>query len=357
MTLQVRFRAPPRAPDEVAGVKIPYPVVKRHGHKLAWYLILLVVLSPILYLLLGVVGSWLSLTANGTVSLDQQEVRASQSGTVTRLDIQAGESVQAGQTVAVLDSFELAAAEARNTGDRGASASARRSAAETYAMGAEEVRIREHTVQYQRERRATLESLVRQGAATEAELGAADHAVAEAESALLQARKSLTPIALPLDREDFDSTLLKSRRGAMVHRSPLTGRVLEVMVKAGEYVSPGEPLLIVGRLDNAQVIAYTPPRFGTRLKMGTIASIRFPDGTQTLASIAALPQLTRRMPSDLVDQFGLRPMTVALNLLPQEKWPDAVRIQGLPVSVRFHYDWEDSAVGRRIGALLGWMSR
>ena len=68
MTLQVRFRAPPRAPDEVAGVKIPYPVVRRHGHKLAWYLILLVVLSPILYLLLGVVSSWLSLTANGTVS-------------------------------------------------------------------------------------------------------------------------------------------------------------------------------------------------------------------------------------------------------------------------------------------------
>src|SRR2546429_3251465 len=48
------------------------------------------------------------------------------------------------------------------------------------------------------------------------------------------------------------------------------------------------------------------------------ATIRFPDGTRTLATVAEPPRLTQRMPVDLVDQFGLRPMTVVLNLTPAD---------------------------------------
>ena len=353
--MQVRFRPAQRSPEELDGIKIPYAAGKGKAHKLAWYLILLAVLSPILYLSTGLAGAWLSLTANGTVFLEQQEVRAAQAGTVTRLDVKVGDALQTGQTVLVLDNFELTAAAARNAVERHAPAAAHLNAAAQAAM--EEVRLRERSLQYHQERRATIQTLVGDGAATVAELNTAESALTEAEAALQHARQTLAVNTLGTDTADIERSVLESRRRSMTHHAPFSGRVLEVLVSPGQYVSAGEPLVVVARLDNPHVVAYTPPKFGTLLQVGTRATIRFPDGTQTLAVIAEQPKLTQRMPSDLVDQFGLRPMTVVLTLLPQEKWPEHQRVQGLPVSVRFHYDWESSGLGRSIGALLGRLSR
>jgi len=109
--------------------------------------------------------------------------------------------------------------------------------------------------------------------------------------------------------------------------------------------------------DNPRVIAYTSPKFGIRLTVGMQATIRFPDGTRTLATVAEPPRLTQRMPVDLVDQFGLRPMTVVLNLTPADHLSENQKVHGLPVSVRFHYDWESSGLGKAVGSLLGELSR
>jgi multidrug resistance efflux pump len=357
MTMRVRFRSPQRPPDELGGLKIPYVGVKRRAHKIGWYLILLAVLSPIVYLLTGVVGSSLSLTANGTVFLEQQEVRAAESGTVSQLAVDAGDRVDVGQALVVLDNFELDTAAARNAIERQSMAAAHRSAAGIRETALEELRLRERTVQYRQDRRAVIGALFREGAATVAELNAAESAVTEAQAALLNTRRALAASASGTDTADAERSVLDTRRGLMTHRSPYSGRVLEVLVKPGQYVSPGEPLLVVARLDNPRVVAYVPPKFATRLKVGATATIRFPDGTRTLASIAETPKLTQRMPADLVDQFGLRPMTVVLSLLPAEKWLESQRVQGLPVTVRFHYGWEDSGIGEFVGELLGRLSR
>ena len=77
-------------------MKIVYAKARGKGHKIAWYLILLAVLSPILLLLTGVVGSWLTLTANGTVALEQYEIRAPRSGRINRLGVLPGETVAPG---------------------------------------------------------------------------------------------------------------------------------------------------------------------------------------------------------------------------------------------------------------------
>ena len=105
--MQLRFRSRQRPPEQLDGVKILYATAKSQRHKIAWYLILFAVLSPILLLLTGVVGSWLTLTANGTVALEQYEIRAPRSGRINRLGVLAGETVAAGKTIAVLDSLEL----------------------------------------------------------------------------------------------------------------------------------------------------------------------------------------------------------------------------------------------------------
>jgi len=355
--MQIHFRSRQRAPDELGGVKIPY-VGARGGkrHKITWYLILFAVLSPILLLVMGVLGAWLTLTANGTVFLEQQQIRAARAGRITLLNVAAGDVVKAGETLAALDNVELDAAAARNAVERQAAGAARRSASAQQQSASEELPVRERLLRYQQDRRATLAGLVGQGAATVAELTAADAAVAEAEVGLLQTRAAAARAA-GISTAELDHALLESEQRSMTLTSPYGGRVLDILAKQGEYVSPGEPLIVLARIDNPRVVAYASPKFAIGLKVGMTATIRFPDGTRTLARVAEPPTLTQRMPADLVDQFGLRPMTVLLNLLPREKLSDSQRVQGLPVSVRFHYEWESSGIGSIVGAMLGELSR
>jgi multidrug resistance efflux pump len=356
MSMQMRFRPTQRAPDELGGVKILYPKAPGKAHKIAWYAILFAVLSPIALLLTGVVGSWLTLTANGRVFLEQDEIRAASAGRISQLNVAAGDLVEGGKTLAVLENSDLDAAAAHNAVERQAAAEARRFASAQQQSAADELRLREQLVRYQRDRRADIARLVSEGAATVAELNAAESAATDAEVALLRTRAAAER-APALSTAEVDHDLLESRQRALTLAAPYQGRVLELLARQGEYVSAGEPLLLLARIDHPRVVAYASPKFASRLRVGMRATIHFPDGTRTLASVAEPPRLTQRMPADLVDQFGLRPMTVVLNLLPEEQLTDSQRVQGLPVSVRFHYDWESSAIGRAVGALLGVLSR
>jgi multidrug resistance efflux pump len=356
--MRVNFRPRERAPDEIGGVKVPY-LKKARGtaHKIAWYLILLGVLSPILYLGTGVSASWLTLTANGILTLEPQPIRATDSGIVTQLPVRPGDRVERGQTLAVLDNYQLDAAAARAGIELRASAKARSEVRRARQAQVAELHAREQALQYLEARRASLESLLRAGAATAAEVTAATYEVTEAQAALARTQEALASAGAAGVPETADRQLIARRLRALTRQSPCTGRVLQVLVSPGEFVTAGEPLAVVAGLDDPHVMAYVQPRYAARLRIGALAVIRLPDGRQLHASISAVPALTARMPADMVDQFGLRPMTVVLNLSPATKWPHEERIEGLPVTVRFLYPWESSAAGRMLGRLLGWMSR
>ena len=350
----VNFRPRPRAPDELGGVKIPYPTaVRRTGRRIGWYLILLVVLSPILYLGAGMLGSWLNLDANGRVALSQRDIRATASGIVEQLGVRPGEIVATGKALVRIDNFGLDAMAARNAIDRRASREARRHLAAQRLAWSAELRARRRAVRYLRHRRAILAHLVRRGAATAAELDAATVAMSDAEAADARVQAALAAGALSADTAVVDRELIARRLARLTRRSPFAGRVLKVLVSPGEYVTAGEPLLVVARLEHPRIVAYVAPRDASRLTVGTVATVRFPDGTRMRALVSTAPEISERMPSTMVDQFGLRPVTVVLDLLPSAQWPRNGLIQDLPVSVRFHYRWESSPPGRLIGRILG----
>ncbi len=354
--MKLRFR-PVRLPDELDGEKIPYATGRRQAHRLTWYLVLTLVLSPIIYLSVRATASAFNRTANGTVDLGQQEIRASEAGIVRELSVDAGQQVSQDQPLLILDSSDLDAQTARNAAQLATDAATDRQASELREAAIQEFALQKRTVEYQRSRRTAVEELFNSGAATRAELDEATAAVAAAEMSLLRARRELSTTTTAPKLAHAERIVLDSRRRSLTAHAPHTGRVLAVLVKVGEYVTAGEPMVLLARLDQPRVIAYVAPRLGTALAVGSPATIYFPNGAHIRASISAAPRLTSRMPADLVDPFGMRPTTVMLDLAPQQLWPEDQLVQGLPVMVRFQSGWEATAAGAWLGQALGWLAR
>ena len=330
--MRIKFHRDARsASDSIDGLKVPYGAAKRQAPKWRWRLILLAVLSPAILLAYSALKGVLTLSANGSVFLDQYEVRAPLAGRVAELAVRLGAEVRKGDAVLYLD-------EPRADGTIPASRERRHVRSSAWLL--EELALQERTLQMQQERTAATEDLVRQGAATAAELREAQVAVNQTQAAVLRVRQQLATTSAHPGGAERESQPQVVKRERIAVRAPEDGRIIDVMTMDGQFVGPGEPLVLIGTRAEPHVIAYVSPEIAPGLNVGSQATIGFPDGTQARASVAEQPMLTRRMPADLVDQFGLRPMTVVLHLQTAKEWPPSQRIHGLPVTVRFHYEWE-----------------
>jgi biotin carboxyl carrier protein len=218
-----------------------------------------------------------------------------------------------------------------------------------------------HAQRLASERREAVAALVDAGAATRPELREADYALDRATADYLRLYRDVHEG--PASAEVTNVTPAHGDKAAASPNShfatnvaPFDARVLDVFVTPGEIVRIGDPLLLLGRNAEPRIIAYVPPDFATHIPSGATATILFADGSQATAHVTEPARVTRRMPADLVDNFGMRPMMVVLKLATADRWPAAQSIHGMPVRVRFHYRWERYSVAGVISPVLNWLT-
>ncbi len=348
-------------------MKVPYAPAKRATPKLRWYLILTGVSAPLIILVAGLIGRSISITADGSIALQRYELRAAASGYVQQVNVALQSNVGEGSVVVRLQDPELEANLARLRTEltllqKGAADGAL--GVRTSRDRRAELALLEQALAHQRGRLATLRELRRAGAATAAEVNEVTAAAQQAEAAVLQLRDAMRPgfaSAADSSREQrrvlADVAALEQKRDKLASRAAHTGRVIDLFATQGEFVAVGAPLVLLGDATTPQIQVYVEPKFATRLEVGSVATVRFPDGTRGVAVVAEAGTLTKRLPVEMVERGEMRPMTVLLNLVGTSEWPPEMHIHGLPVRVRFHYDWEDTPVGAWIGRALAWLSR
>ncbi|HPF26283.1 MAG TPA: efflux RND transporter periplasmic adaptor subunit [Steroidobacteraceae bacterium] len=366
--MKIKFhRDARRSKEEVGGMKVPYAAAKRATPKLRWYLILLGVSAPLIILLTGLIGRSVSMTADGNIALQRYELRAAAAGYVQHVNVMLQSNVDNGVVVVRLQDPELDATLARARAELSAMQGDALGVAPAVASGRDrraELALLEQTLAHQRGRLTTIRDLFRAGAATAAEVNEVTAATQQAELAVLQLRDAMRNRALPRDVNErerrrllADIEGLEQKRQKLAVRAPHAGRVIDLFANPGEYVAAGAPLVLIGDATAPQIQVYLEPRFATQLDVGSVATVRFPDGTRGVATVVESGTLTKRLPAEMVDRGGARPMTVLLNLVGASDWPPEMHIHGLPVRVRFHYDWEDTPLGAWVGRALAWLSR
>ena len=248
----------------------------------------------------GCTGSSNTLTVAGTVEIREVRLSPLASGRLQRLLKDEGDSVRAGDTVAVLDQPGLSALIEQ-----------RRALAEAASTRTAEIRAAAADSQRTANDLARARVLAAQGIAAPQELERLQSAAAAATARLQSVRASMRESEAA--RAALAAT--ESIRDELVLRSPADGIVLTRFAERGEVIAAGVPVVSIGLVRAPWIRAYVGERFVARLKTGEEVRIRvdgYRDSTFAgrISEIAPRAEftpraaLTERERADLV--FGIK---------------------------------------------------
>jgi multidrug resistance efflux pump len=351
--MKISFSNKQKDPSVHHGVKIPYAPAKRKFAQWRWYLILLIVSSPLLYFLFQMGLSFVIITAQGYIALDTIGVNCTVSGIVDNIVVEPGQEVKSGTVIANLHDPDL-------------SAQRRQVEAELISLNVDQqphssakeqllksrIDLTRWVLNSNTDYFKTMTFLFEQGAATQAELTTArerrDNAQADYDTAVYEKqyfeeeKRRQAVMANPMQNRDqmrLNAQLktIEERLARMPQISPSDGRILDILASPGEALSPGSPIATVGRSDKPYVVSYLNPKYAKYARQGHSAQVTLPDGTEMDARVREDAQLTQRLPAHLISPIGSRGNMLLVKLelsapLPQIHWVD-----GLPVDVRFKF--------------------
>ena len=105
--MKIRFNSDKeRNPTQDGGLKVLYAPGKRVAFRLRWYLILLLISSPLLWVFGRLGVGYLRVEAPAQIQVPVLELRALEAGTVAELPVKAGDQVRPGQLLLSLDNAE-----------------------------------------------------------------------------------------------------------------------------------------------------------------------------------------------------------------------------------------------------------
>ncbi|MCY1277414.1 efflux transporter, RND family, MFP subunit [compost metagenome] len=332
--MKIRFSSPKeQQPAQEQGLKVLYAPGKRMAFKVRWYLILLVVTSPLLFLVgREVLGSWV-IEAPAQLHLPFSELRAREPGQVAQVLVRAGDRVQAGQLLLRMDNPEWRARLALLAG--APETSGRR----TLGEGAREPLIR--LLNSAEIRLQKLRGLLAAGAATRGEVQQAEDERDRRQRDLMEFEwRAAQPVDDSLDRQrQLESDWLKSRLQGLELKAADSGVISEVLVGEGENVGPGTLLVRLQRLGDAEIWIYLDPRFAEYATPGQPFRVRLPDGTWLPAEVVRTVEDAAPVPVELREAFSAPSRNLRLLARVKGEWPAFWRVDRLGLKARFPHRW------------------
>lgn len=340
-------------PTRVKGIRVPYAAAKRSVSQWRWYLILLVVASPLLYLLWKLLMPFVTVTAPGYISLEKVSINSTASGIVERFHTQVGDLVVQDQVVVTLYNPGLLERQQVLRAERETLLETT-DAGQEVAMATlkETIDLSRNQVAYQDALLKNVQFLYNMGAATIAELNQAraqrdkalsDLILAEGNLAVILDRRHREQARPERNRADRKQILAAEmaaiddqlqRLNQRVHKG---GRVLDVFAETGEAVSTGTPLLSLGQAEKPYAVVYLDPKHARYARKGNHATVRLPNGKKIRAVVSEDAGLTRRIPADISSPISARDIMISLPLDLLEPLPPMENIDGLPISARFKH--------------------
>lgn len=333
------------------NVKLPYGASKRAFPQIRWIILLTILASPFILLLGKMLFDWLFTTSPGMIWLEKTTINSIEAGTVEKVFYHQGDVVNPGavmfrvrrkipenrrEQVALLEAERDAASLARASNNVSPAAGVRDMSAE--------LQLANQSVAYYTQARDRIKWLMEQGAATRAEMDAAENKLLEAKAALAALKSSSAPGASPLDNsvriaqvEQSINSLKKITEAFFDIKSDQGGKVNSIFVSDGQSFSAGDPLAVIVNTGQVHIVTYVDPNDFEKIDIGTMATVRILGTDRKIKAVVEQPPVVAdNVPKGISEK--LYPVTmrgVQVFLKATEPLLEKEMIEGLPVEVRW----------------------
>lgn len=336
-------------PDVDKGVKVGYAPAKRAGYRWRWYLLLLLFLVPLVVIAWIIAKPFIFILADGIVTTDPVELRAPAAGKVLNVNVENGQRISGGRSLLILEAPALAieieklqqvlSSLPENNADEDE---------QIIQQLGKQVDVAREGVAEQQEFLEVYQNFKKSGIIPTHEMAVILRSVTDskvsyemAKANVLQVEQQLNEKALAgmltQRRQELERQLatLQARYNELNIRALDGRRVIDVLVKAGEYVQANQPVALVSDRNTPVIFAYLSPRYFEYAVVGNKATVTLPNGDKVRATVSEPAQLTQNLPATLVGPFDNTTGVLKVTLEPVE--PLDTAIEGLPVELSFDY--------------------
>ncbi len=342
--MNIHFKsAKERAPKEESGHEVIYGPGKRVAFKVRWYLILLLVSTPLFLIFYSIGSSLVLMESSGKLVLPSKEVFAQTSGRVEQVVGVDGEAIGPEDTILVLSNLSATAhmdelirmreSNAADDGDAG--------------FEALEV-ILKRQVQEAKNWEAKISQYVAGGVTSASELHEASRHLSDANRSLLETRirkqqwKSEQLRRAQDGVSDADIAVARHQVDALVVKSHEKSMLVEVYAQKGQWIERGEAVARIRDDSPIQVWLYISPEYAEHARKGERLSVILPNGDKVKATIKKSADRAQKMPNELRQAFsGNEPGLLAMAEIEDPIGIDW-QIEQLPVMARFTPRWIQS---------------
>jgi len=332
------------------GVSVLYAPSKRNAYQLRWYLILFLVSLPVLYFLYNLVFYFFVVEVSGVLSTNRIVVKSSARGHVKTIDVDYWQEINKNDVVISLDDSalnnELSIIHEKKKLLR------TRIQQLKYIDEIAAIRSQLRVTQRKKDRRKIekkeVQALLDLGAATHAEVQNAqmryDSAVQNnlsMQRELIKAQNQLLKQNYNLDsaRQMIDITQkefqLERELKQLNQQSPSSGKILDILVSEGEFVSLGTPLVVVSKNDDIKVTVFLNPKYIAYAKKDSHVVITLPNGVAIQGIVTLTPGVTKKLPRELATSLIGPQTAIVLGVELEGNVPPELAIENLPVKVNF----------------------
>ncbi|KAG8148716.1 HlyD family efflux transporter periplasmic adaptor subunit [Burkholderia catarinensis] len=333
--MKIRFdSSKERNPTHDQGLKVQYAPSRRAAFRVRWYLILLLVASPLIWFLGKMIyGAWV-IEAPAQLVVPMLEIRARDAAQVEHVVVVAGDVVKAGQPLLEMDNPEW-----RQRVGQLQSLTAMRPAGKPAGAGLRRVLVRQLTRATQK--LALVQGLRETGAATTGEVLAAAAERDQREADLLayherqQALRAQSAVEHAGTMEKAEEVWLAGRLQGLRVKAPEDAVVSDVLVSERENVGSGTLLMTLQLTAAPKVMIYLDPADAAYARPGQGLKLKFPDGQWIPATVINAPSDVRQLPDALRMPFASAHNTLLVAAELDVPVPHGWLVNRLPLNARF----------------------
>ncbi|MGL4476327.1 MAG: HlyD family secretion protein [Shewanella sp.] len=334
------------------GIKINYAQSKRGGYQGRWYLLILVVISPVLVVSWFLARPYLFILAPGVLTTEPLAMRAPEFAVVGQVLGTIGQTITKGQVLIQLDNPTLDARIDEIIGQQrqlNVPLTAEQQAIINQSQ--QRIKVAELGLSKQQSLLVDFKQYQTQGLVPLADMAVIIQAHTAASMAFEQAKADYLNVIYQQKIEQESGTIaqlklalarelseLTSKRQQLAIMAPFSGRISDIQVQAGEYVNSDLPLLWLSSNDQPVIQAYLDPKYLDFVGIGQKASVKLPNGDIFDAEIREPTELVGRLPKQLMGPFDGEKPVLKVTLTPLIEL--AIDIEGIPVEVTFDHDWQ-----------------